>query len=98
MVLNIEQDHLRFREIVRGRIKQDLKKYISNSEMIGKKGKDFVSIPIPQIELPSFRFGERQDGIGQGEGDLSGPGSAGNTPGRSSVPSHAPEVSYFRIR
>ena len=63
MVLNIEQDHLRFREIVRGRIKQDLKKYISNSEMIGKKGKDFVSIPIPQIELPTFRFGERQEGI-----------------------------------
>ena len=81
MVLNIEQDHLRFREIVRGRIKQDLKKYISNSEMIGKKGKDFVSIPVPQIELPSFRFGVSQDGVGQGEGELSGPGQAGDAPG-----------------
>src|ERR1700752_1570072 len=81
MVLNIEQDHLRVREIVRGRIKQDLKKYISNSEMIGKKGKDFVSIPVPQIELPSFRFGDRQDGEGQGEGEPSGPGTAANPPG-----------------
>jgi len=81
MVLNIEQDHLRFREIVRGRIKQDLKKYISNSEMIGKKGKDFVSIPIPQIELPTFRFGQRQDGVGQGEGEDGGPGTAGDAPG-----------------
>ena len=82
MVLNIEQDHLRFREIVRGRIKQDLKKYISNSEMIGKKGKDFVSIPVPQIELPNFRFGSPQGGVGQGdEGELTGSGPAGNSPG-----------------
>src|SRR4029453_10703323 len=82
MVLNIEQDHWRVREIVRGRIKQDLKKYISNSEMIGKKGKDFVSIPVPQIELPNFRFGSPQGGVGQGdEGDLSGAGPAGNAPG-----------------
>ncbi len=40
MVLNIEQDYLRFRQIVRGRIKSDLKKYISQGELIGKKGKD----------------------------------------------------------
>jgi uncharacterized sporulation protein YeaH/YhbH (DUF444 family) len=83
MVLNIEQDHLRFREIVRGRIKQDLKKYISNSEMIGRKGKDFVSIPVPQIELPSFRFGSPQGGVGQGdEGELTGAGPAGKRPRR----------------
>src|SRR5438445_2117355 len=69
MILNIEQDYLRFRQIVRGRIKQDLKKYISQGELIGKKGKDFVSIPIPQIEMPNFRFGRRNTGgVGQGEG------------------------------
>src|SRR5215475_293444 len=74
MVLNIEQDYLRFRQIVRGKIKQDLKKYISQGELIGKKGKDFVSIPIPQIEMPSFRFGRRNTGgVGQGEGE---PGTA----------------------
>jgi uncharacterized sporulation protein YeaH/YhbH (DUF444 family) len=82
MVLNIEQDHLRFRQIVRGRIKQDLKKYISNGELIGKHGKDFVSIPVPQIELPSFRFGQRGDGVGQGEGEFGEDGKAGNTAGQ----------------
>src|SRR6185436_593070 len=51
VVLNIEQDYLRFRQIVRGKIKEDLKKYISQGELIGKKGKDYVSIPIPQIEM-----------------------------------------------
>src|SRR2546425_12952865 len=70
MVLNIEQDYLRFRQIVRGRIKQDLKKYISQGELIGKKGKDFVSMPVPQIEMPNFRFGRRNTGgVGQGDGD-----------------------------
>src|SRR5438552_19117359 len=74
MVLNIEQDYLRFRQIVRGRIKQDLKKYISQGELIGKKGEDFVSIPIPQIEMPNFRFRRRNTGgVGQGDGD---PGQA----------------------
>src|SRR4029079_4228818 len=92
MVLNIEQDHLRFRQIVRGKIKQDLKKYISNGELIGKKGRDFVSIPVPQIELPSFKFGRRQQGgVGQGDGEPGTPlspgdvddgeGQAGNAPG-----------------
>src|SRR3989440_834831 len=93
MVLNIEQDYLRFRQIVRGKIKQALKKYISQGELIGKKGKDFVSIPIPQIEMPNFRFGRRNTGgVGQGEGEPGQPlapgdveedgaGQAGNAPG-----------------
>jgi uncharacterized sporulation protein YeaH/YhbH (DUF444 family) len=37
--------------------------------MIGRKGKDTVSIPIPQIEIPRFRFGDKdQGGTGQGDG------------------------------
>ena len=40
MVLNIDSDHHRFRQIVRGKIKQNLPKYITAGEMIGKKGND----------------------------------------------------------
>ena len=43
----IKQDHSRVREIVRGRIRQNLKKYISRGELIGKQGKDQVKIPLP---------------------------------------------------
>lgn len=57
-VSKIERDHARFRQIVRGRIKKDLRKYMARGELIGKKGNDIVSIPVPQIELPRFRFGE----------------------------------------
>ena len=74
MALKIKQDHARFRDIVRGRIKRNLKKYVQKGEMIGKKGKDFITIPIPTIDIPHFRFGERsQGGVGQGEGEPGDP-------------------------
>src|SRR5438874_3825473 len=42
--------------------------------MIGKKGKDLVSIPLPQIEIPQFRYGAKgSGGTGQGEGDVGQP-------------------------
>ena len=67
MSLRIDQDHRRFREIVRGKIKQNLRKYITQGEMLGKKGKEVVSIPLPQIDIPHFRFGNKQTGgVGQG--------------------------------
>jgi hypothetical protein len=91
MSLRIDQDHRRFREIVRGKIKQNLRKYITQGEMLGKKGKEVVSIPLPQIDIPHFRFGAKQQGgVGQGEGEpgdplggdpQSGSGKAGDKPG-----------------
>jgi sporulation protein YhbH len=80
MSLKIDQDHSRFRNIVRGRIRQNLRKYISQGEMVGRKGKDLVSIPIPQIDIPRFRFGDRQQGgAGQGSGETGDP--VGGEPG-----------------
>jgi uncharacterized protein len=69
MSQKIDQDHGRFRKIVRGKIKQNLRKYMSQGEMIGRKGKDKISIPLPQIEIPRFRYGEKEKGgVGQGDG------------------------------
>ncbi len=68
MIDGVRRDHARFRQIVRGKIKQDLKKYITNGEMFGRKGKDIVSIPLPQIDIPRFRYGSNQGGVGQGDG------------------------------
>ncbi len=83
MILAIEQDTNRFNQIVRGKVRQNLRKYISNSELIGRRGKDLVSIPIPQIELPSFRFGDNGEGVGQGEGDVGTPVGRGEAEGGS---------------
>src|SRR5262252_8255920 len=70
----IERDQQRFRKIVRGKVKSNLSKYISRGEMIGQKGKDLVSIPMPQIDIPQFRYGTKgSGGAGQGEGAVGQP-------------------------
>ncbi len=74
MSLRIDQDHSRFRNIVRGRIRQNLRKYISRGELLGRQGKDLVSIPIPHIEIPKLRFGDKeQGGVAQGDGEPGDP-------------------------
>ncbi|MBI4532091.1 MAG: DUF444 family protein, partial [Candidatus Latescibacteria bacterium] len=91
MVQRIERDNSRFKQIVRGKIKQDLRKYITHEELIGRQGKDFVSIPISQVEIPHFQYGMKKvGGVGQGEGEIGTPigrgeeergGGAGQDPG-----------------
>ena len=79
MALKIGQDHSRFRHIVRGRIRKNLRKYISKGELIGRQGKDKVSIPVPQIDIPRFRFSDQQQGgVGQGDGDVGDPVGQGD--------------------
>jgi sporulation protein YhbH len=88
----VERNLNRFRKIVRGHIKKNLRKYMSQGEMIGRQGKRLISIPLPQIELPKFRYGAKQTGgVGQGDGDVGDPigrgdeeggtGQAGSEPG-----------------
>ena len=73
-MFRIDADHARFREVVRGRIRQDLRRYLSTGELLGKCGNRAVSIPLPQIELPRFRFGSNEQGPGgQGDGDSGDP-------------------------
>lgn len=91
MAQKIEKNLKRFRDIVKGSIKKDLKKYMTTGELLARKGKDVVSIPLPQIQLPRFRFGKKdQGGVGQGPGEIgdsvgqdgeAGTGEAGDTPG-----------------
>ena len=89
----IERDLNRFRRIVRGQIKKNLRKYMSQGELIGRQGKRMVSIPLPQIDIPRFRYGAKQaGGVGQGDGEVGDPigqgdpqpgeGQAGSEPGQ----------------
>jgi uncharacterized sporulation protein YeaH/YhbH (DUF444 family) len=87
--MNIENDLNRFRRIVRGRVREDLKRYMSSGELIGKQGDKLVSIPLPEVRIPRIRYGENQTGgMGQGEGEEGEAaeggdgGKAGNAPGQ----------------
>ncbi len=84
-MLNIDRDLNRFKDIVKGRIRRDLRRYMSSGEMIARKGDKTVSIPLPRVGIPRLRYGENDSGIGQGEGepgDEAGQGTeAGDAPG-----------------
>src|SRR6185295_2339759 len=74
MLRKIDRDVKRFKQIVRGVIKKEFRKYLTQGELIGRQGKHIVSIPLPQIEIPRIRFGTKATGgVGQGQGD---PGDA----------------------
>ena len=82
----IQRDNGRFQKYVRGKIKTNLGKIISHGEMIGKKGKDLISIPLPQMDLPGFRYGQKKSGgVGMGDGNVGQPlgpiGQGGNGAG-----------------
>jgi len=89
----IDRDLNRFKDIVRGKVRQQLRKYITHGEMLGRQGRNVVSIPVPNIEIPHFRHGQKgSGGVGQGDGDVGQPigkgqdedgsvGEAGDQPG-----------------
>lgn len=82
MFTHMDADHSRFRKIIRGQIKQNLKKYIGGEDLIAQI-KDLptspgssqkITIPLPHITLPRFTHAPSQQqesaGVGQGKGDV----------------------------
>lgn len=93
----METDLNRFRKIVRGKIKKELRRFISNGDLIARQGQKTVKVPLPRIDIPKFQFGDNQQGgVGQGEGDVGdsvgqgeqeqpGEGEAGDQEGQHSL-------------
>jgi uncharacterized sporulation protein YeaH/YhbH (DUF444 family) len=78
----IDRDLTRFKDIVRGKVRQQLRKYITHGEMLGRQGRNIVSIPVPNIEIPHFTHGRKgSGGVGQGEGDIGQPIGKGDPDG-----------------
>ncbi len=74
MTRNIDRDVGRFKQILRGKVRENLRKYITHGEMIGRTGRELVSIPVPAIDIPHFRHGQKgSGGVGQGEGEVGQP-------------------------
>jgi len=95
MVLQIDKDHQRFRRIVKGKIREDLRKFLTRSELLGREGRKYISIPIHGIDIPHFRYGDNNDsGVGRGDGNagdtVSGEGALG--PGGEQEGQHVLEV------
>lgn len=89
--MSIKEDQNRFRNIVKGKVRDDFKRYVTSGEMIGRREDELVKIPLPRIDIPTFRYGPKQNeqGVGQGDGEQGegqgqpgdGKGQAGEYPG-----------------
>lgn len=96
MPMKMESDLNRFRKIVRGKIKKELGRFISSGDLVARQGNKKVTIPLPRIDIPKFKFGSKeQGGVGQGEGEVGesvgqgepqpGEGEAGDQEGQHSL-------------
>lgn len=94
----IRKDLERYKRIVRGEIRKNLKALIENGEIVGQQGRDIVKIPLKSIRIPEFRYARRDEGgLGAGSGEIGqpiqldkrgdGPPMPGQGPG-----AHIPEV------
>lgn len=84
----IREDHKEYRDIVKGNVSDKLKRHIKTGQRITRRGKDFVVIRVPHVELPNFRYGKPSDGSGIGNGKAEvgdevgdGPPQPGDEPG-----------------
>ena len=80
----IERDHQRFRKIVRGKVKSEPAQVHQPRRDDRQEGEGPRLIPLPQIEMPQFRYGQKgSGGVGQGDGDVGT--AARSAPGRRRV-------------
>ena len=81
MPKRIQEDHKKFRDVVSGRTRKELKRLIKSGAIVRQRPKGGkVTISIPQIDIPHFVHGDTGEGIGRG------PGKEGDTIGRDPQP------------
>jgi len=70
MSRRIQEDHKEFRDVVSGKVSDQIKKFIKNGKLVGwrPRGGRFI-INVPLIDLPTFRYGRNSTGVGRGPGE-----------------------------
>jgi hypothetical protein len=65
----VNEDHKEFRDVVSGKIRKELKKFIKSGNIFKSRGKNGkISISIPKIDIPHIVFGSNGTGVGRGDG------------------------------
>lgn len=89
MPKRIQEDHKKFRDVVSGRTRRELKRLIKSGAIVRQRPKGGkMTVSIPEIDIPHFVHGSTGGGVGRGpgkEGDVVGrdpqPGQGGNQAG-----------------
>ena len=72
---NEERNKQRFDDIIKGRVRKELREFIKSEGIFGQRGRDLFTIPIHRIDIPKFKRGKRTDDPDSGDGDGNGDGS-----------------------
>ena len=80
--MSIKTDHARFKDILRGKFRKSLRKFIQNGQMPSHRKDGKILIPVPSIIPPKFKYGDNKDQEGKGPGDGE---EAGNEEGEKSI-------------
>ena len=68
MPRRVHEDWQQFRDVVSGRIRKALKKFIKSGQIVKNRGKNGkVSITIPKIDIPHIVYGSNGEGVGRGK-------------------------------
>ncbi len=71
MPKRIGRDHGEFRDVVSGKIREQLKHRLKTGSIFKNRGRDGkISITIPRLDLPQFRYGKAKQGVGRGDGKI----------------------------
>ncbi len=62
-------DRARFNSIVKGKVRQNLRRYLTRTDLFGRKGGQTIKVPVPEITLPRFRFAQ-DGGVSHGDGGI----------------------------
>lgn len=83
MAIRIDGDVGRFKDIVKGKVRKDLKKFAASEAMTAQVGGKVIKVPLSSIDLPRFAYGDRNGGAGAGDGDEGDPmPGQGKKPGK----------------
>jgi hypothetical protein len=94
----ILKDLERFKRIVRGEIRKNLRELIESDAIIGQRGGDVVKVPIKSIRIPQFRYDPREaGGLGAGEGQLGEPVKIDDRPGESPLAGQGPGAHFPEV-
>ena len=90
-----ELEYRRLKKKVREYIKKNLKDYVYDDSVVGRKGKKLVRVPITGVRLPSFeRDRNKSGGVGQGGGQPGDPLPGQGQPGQPGAGGEAGEHAF----
>jgi uncharacterized sporulation protein YeaH/YhbH (DUF444 family) len=80
----MDSDLGRFKNIVKGKVRQDMKRFVSSNNFNASVAGKIIKVPLSDIDLPKFSFGQN-GGAGSGPGEIGdglGDGSGKNGKGK----------------